>query len=533
MKTTEKLGKGNVELAKSNVKPNKIQYILNRKKSILVNRRRIDEAEYHIEKLHRDYDGKLSIVVTSDEKEFRRWSQYNFEIESILEVVWKFLGEKDVYISANGFWNNRRRLQDLRHLKAFVVDIDYYKVDKYKDLSQKEMYTLLKDKEKKFLKKVGEPSLVINSGKGLYLIWLIESAPHMALPLWQLCMEEVYKQFKDYGADPKAKDAAHVYRLCGSTNSKNGKIVQFIDFDSKKDIAVYTLDHFRTKLLPNNFEKYIPAKERENLKDKNGKLKKLQKSEIKARQVANLFTIHNLHYRRILDIVKLVDMRLGQMDGCREQTLFYYRYWNCCYKGDPITSLEATLELNSTFTDPLDTKEVIDATGSAEEYYAHWSKTFDKFCEVELKDGVKKTQRQMNNFFYKEKCFIFTSEKIIEDLNIQQEEMEGMLTLFNTKEKNRRSKDYRNKYNQIKQKEKRRNEEGRTKPEQDKYEKMAIIGEMLEQGYKQKDIVDKYGYSKGLVSMYVKELKEGTYKIEKEKTSCEAILDINIAEILA
>lgn len=526
MKTTETLDKGNVELVKSNTKPNKIQYILNRKKSILVNRRRIDEAEYHIEKLHRDYDGKLSVVVTSDEKEFRGWSQYNFEIEGILEVAWKLLGEKDVYISANGFWNNRRRLQDLRHLKAFVVDIDYYKVDKYKDLPQKEMYDLLKNKEKKFFKKVKEPSLVINSGKGLYLIWLIESAPHMALPLWQLCMEEVYKQFKGYGADPRAKDAAHVYRLCGSKNSKNGEVVHFLDFDSKKDVAVYTLDHFRLNLLPNNFEKYIPAKERDNLKDKNGKLKKMRKGEIKARQVANLFTIHNLHYRRILDIVKLVEMRSGQMDGCREQTLFYYRYWNCCYKGDTIASLESTLELNSAFTDPLDTKEVIDATRSAETYYAHWSETFEKFCEVELKEGVKKTQRQMNNFFYKEKCFIFTSEKIIEDLNIQQEEMEEMLTLFNTKEKNRRSKGYRNEWKKEKQKETLRNEEGRTSREQDKYEKMIIIAEMIEQGYKQKDIAEVVKCHKSVISRYIKELKSGEYTLEKQKEKNDFGLDI-------
>lgn len=529
MNTKEKLSKGSIETSKSNtVKPSKIPYILNRDKSTLVNRRRIDEAEYHLEKLHRDYDGKLSLIVTTNEEEFRSWNQYNFRIEELLEVVWKFLGEKDVYISANGFWNNRRRLQDLRHLKAFVIDLDYYKEDKYTELSQEEMYNLLLKKEKKFFNKIGEPSLAINSGKGLYLIWIIESAPHMALPLWQLCMNEMHKQFEKYGADPKAKDAAHVYRLSGSKNSKNGKMVKIINFDKNKDIKSYTLDHFRINLLPNNFEKYIPKAERDNLKDKNGKLKKKSKREIKARQTATLFTVHNLHHKRILDINHLVTLRNGDMEGHREQTLFYYRYWSCCFKKDTIASLEDTLELNDRFTSPLNTEEVIKATESAEEYYIHWQETFDKFCEVELKEGVKKTQRQMNNFFYKEKCFIFTNEKIIAELDIKQEEMMDMLTLFNVKEKNRRSKGYRNEWKKEKQKEKLRNEEGRTSREQEKYEKMLIISRMLERGYKQKDIVSKYGYSKGLVSMYVKELKEGKYSIEKEELTTLYIDEIDM-----
>ena len=111
-----KLIKGNTETTKisNTVKPNKIPYILNKEKSYLTNRRFIDEAEHHIEKLHRGYDGKISLIVTSDEEEFRAWSQYNFTVEELLEIAWKMLGEKDVYISANGFWNNRRRFKTFK-----------------------------------------------------------------------------------------------------------------------------------------------------------------------------------------------------------------------------------------------------------------------------------------------------------------------------------------------------------------------------------------------------------------------------------
>ena len=131
-------------------KPNKVPYILNRKINTLVNAKRIEDAENHIINLHREYDGKLAIAITSNEDTFRTWNQYSFSIEELLEVVWKFLAEKDVYISANGFWNNRRRLADLRHLKAFVIDLDYYKIEKYAKKTQEEMYSILLKKEKKF-----------------------------------------------------------------------------------------------------------------------------------------------------------------------------------------------------------------------------------------------------------------------------------------------------------------------------------------------------------------------------------------------
>ena len=170
------------------------------------------------------------------------------------------------------------------------------------------------------------------------------------------------------------------------------------------------------------------------------------------------------------------------------------------------------------FTEPLELNEVVNATASAEVYFKKWEETFDKFCEVEKKTKEKMTQRQMNNFFYKEGCFIFSSDKVIEDLSISDEEMKEMDTLFNTKEKNRRSKSYRNEWKKERQKESLRNEEGRTSREQDKHEKMIVIAEMLECGYKQKDIAERLNINKATVSKYKKELETGKYVIENSES---------------
>ena len=96
--------------------------------------------------------------------------------------------------------------------------------------------------------------------------------------------------------------------------------------------------------------------------------------------------------------------------------------------------------------------------------------------------------------------------------------MKEMDTLFNTKEKNRRSKSYRNEWKKERQKESLRNEEGRTSREQDKHEKMIVIAEMLECGYKQKDIAERLNINKATVSKYKKELETGKYVIENSES---------------
>lgn len=507
--------------------------ILNAPTRILVDENRMNDAQKHINLLHREYDGTLTLCIAQNSnEEYKDWNQYSFKPQELEQIIYKFLPYENVYITANGFWNYSRKIKDLRHLKAFVIDIDYYKVDEFKDKTQEKMWNYIKNKERYFFSKIGKPSLIINSGGGLYLIWLIESAHPNALPLWQLCIDELYKKFEKYGADSKSKDAAHVFRLCGSENNKDNKkkLVKFIELED--NIKVYDLEHFRLKLLPNNFEKYIPKKERDEFKEeiKKKKLerttKKIAKSEIKARQVANLFTLYKLHYTRVSDLEDLVKLRNFEVHKyhCREWLLFYYRYFTCCFSRDTDKALKDALDLNNTFTVPLCEREVIEATKSAESYFYDWEKTFDKLCEVEKNEGRKFSQKEVNKFFTDNKCKIYTNKKIIDDLGITNEEMTDLKTIITKKEKNYRYKPVRNEKNKNAMKKKRRNEFGRTTRDQQKHEKMIKIYEMINKGYTQKDISIACGCSTGLVSRYKKELENGTYIIEEQ---------INILEEMA
>ena len=54
--------------------------------------------------------------------------------------------------------------------------------------------------ENYFNKVIPIPNFVIDSGRGLYLILLINKLPCKALPLWKAVEEYLYNQLKQFGA---------------------------------------------------------------------------------------------------------------------------------------------------------------------------------------------------------------------------------------------------------------------------------------------------------------------------------------------
>ena len=65
-------------------------------------------------------------------------------------------------------------------------------------------------------------SLVVHSGRGVYLKWLLKSPlPQAALPRWNAVQPEIVSRgLADLGADPKARDASRVLRLVATCNTK-------------------------------------------------------------------------------------------------------------------------------------------------------------------------------------------------------------------------------------------------------------------------------------------------------------------------
>jgi hypothetical protein len=351
----------------------------------------LEEARYHAWFHHKDSDGWITVAKKTESGKFQ---QRHYKPEELAESLTEWIGE-DVFFSQNTFYKPQRQIQNLRQLKALYVDLDFY-------LFNYHPYWVLDKLEQEFYKKViPEPNIIIFSGQGIVLIWLLEPVPYKALPLWQAVQDYFLNQLKDLGGDSKAADAARVFRLAGTINSKNDAEVH----------AEYRHD-YRYELRQLQFD-YLPELEDKKKKTKGRKSK-----------VVRVHAVRSLHYARIIDLAKLVELRDYDVYGHRELFCFLYRYWLCCLLDDSDEALSSTLEFNSQFKHPLTKREVEKATKSAEKA---WAARSDKHAnEIAIQKGYPGAGYNISN------------TKLINWLDISHEEQRHLKTIIDGSEKNRR-----------------------------------------------------------------------------------------------
>ena len=373
----------------------------------------------YVNTLHKDSEGYITVA-----KMGSRWQQYYFEGINDLSINLK---GKDVYISQNTFNNKSRRLIHLKELKALYIDIDCYKVNLSKDAVK---YFLEND----LYGQIPIPNMLIDSGRGLYYIIFLENTGAEELPKWQLVERYLYEKLKDLGADNKALDATRVLRVTGTVNSKNNELVKVIDtYDYQ-----YTLNEI--------IENYIP----EIIEDRKEKQKpKGVRKKGRKKKFVSLFTLYKLYYTRFKDIKKLVEIRNYEMTGYREVTLFLLRYFMNVYHGDDDLVMEEILEINNSFTEPLEKDEVFKAT---------------------LSGATRAT----------ENVYKYSNDKLIKLLDITPLEQKQMATIISKTEKY-----YRNNKNRRNN---RRNEEGLTNKEAERIKNEKDILELKRKKYTLKQI---------------------------------------------
>lgn len=286
----------------------------------------------------------------------------------------------NTYISLNTFYSTYRRLEYIKELNTHYIDLDVYNTGFTKG------QVVMNLEENYFNRTIPRPNFIVDSGRGLYLIWKINSVPSKALPLWKAVEDYLYGVLKPFGADRKALDPTRILRIPGSINSKSESTVEILDrYD-----YIYDLREIQNNFLP-ELDENRPKK--------------------KGRPCKKVF-IHrerSLYYARIQDLVKLCEIREYDLKGHREHILFLYRYYLCYFYEDTEKALEDALELNEEFILPLHKAEATRATRSAERVYLS-----------------------------KDKQYKYKNDTLIELLEITELEQTHMCTIISNKESKRR-----------------------------------------------------------------------------------------------
>jgi hypothetical protein len=345
----------------------------------------------HIEHHHFDADGWITLARKLPSGDLE---QKHFRKEEISQKLSEWVGE-DVFFSQNTFYKPSRRIEHIRQLRALFADVDCYL------LNYTPEWVIGKIEVELIGQSIPDPNFIIHSGQGFVLIWLIEPVPVMALPLWQAVERYLAEQFKKLGGDTKATDAARIFRIDGTINSKNGAEVTV---HYRHDYR-YTLREIQSDYLPQ-----LPSR----------------KTGTKGRpsKTAHIFNTYTLHYSRLQDLVQLVKLRNYAVKGYRETICFLYRYWSCCYLEDEQEALRQTIELNAEFTEPLPEREVIRATKSAEKaWYARNNAEANRIAQERGYPGAG---------------YNISNEKLIRWLDITEDEQKQLKTIIGRKEKQRR-----------------------------------------------------------------------------------------------
>ena len=301
----------------------------------------IDESIEYIDTIHGESKGWITKAEINKNKEFSQWHYL------VGDLMKQDFDKENIYISMSTFYKPMRRIETIKEIGSLFIDLDTYNTQFTKT------QILMNLEENYFNRSIPIPNLIIDSGRGLTLVWSIEKVPYKALPLWKAVQEYLYSQLKEFGADRKALDVTRILRVPGSINSKSGTRVTILEKYEYK----YTLREIQSEFLPDLDE---------NRPKKKGRPKK----------VVYIHRERSLYQGRILDLVKLCELRNYDVKGQREIILFLYRYYLCYFYEDEQKALEDVLELNKEFIQPLSEKELIRATNSAEKVFKSKDKQY-------------------------------------------------------------------------------------------------------------------------------------------------------------
>ncbi|MDH6367850.1 MULTISPECIES: hypothetical protein [unclassified Breznakia] len=319
-------------------------------------------------KIHADADYKCKIALTKswDIESYYQKIMYDLERNRFYDRLMNidtFLGyaesiidanEEDVYFSINSFRHRKKEAEHVWHLNAIVLDFDYYKIEEFKDLNAMDMYEkVLKEKLPH------QPTAVIDSGRGLYIVYAFKNCPRRLTKTYKAIYKEFLSRFETYGMDPKAMNVTQIIRLPGSFNSKSMSTVQILEFNDTDYTISSFFDMFKYK-----HSDVITYKEKLAEKRNRSKANKVAKGVYQLtlndemRRNKNREKKSQEFFNDFRELIRIRNKN-NVHEGYREYILYLARCRVKHHKGSIDEELEIAHELNELFLTPLEEKEVI------------------------------------------------------------------------------------------------------------------------------------------------------------------------------
>ena len=183
------------------------------------------------------------------------------------------------------------------------------------------------------LEEAGEiptPTMVAQSGRGVYVFWLLRDAADPKLPvpmreataaLYRAVNSKICAYFSTLNCDPKAKNIGRFLRFPGSVHSGAGKATQYLGFykDPSRQDMTYTLEE-----LAKAFKVYEPKADPIKLPDARTKELAVDTRPASARNLVKRRGYHAQRMTIVDDLESLEKSRGGWPHGMRREALLIY-----------------------------------------------------------------------------------------------------------------------------------------------------------------------------------------------------------------
>lgn len=149
--------------------------------------------------------------------------QFSFPLRDLPEQLPEFIDRavkenKNLFISQSSFKNFNRKRSSFLSSGCLFVDLDIYTALSSRGMTKAQIINQVYQCCESF--DIPIPSMVIDSGGGLYLKWFIQHVGDYALSFWEVVQDKLCTVFESLGADNNARDISRVLRVVGSENLK-------------------------------------------------------------------------------------------------------------------------------------------------------------------------------------------------------------------------------------------------------------------------------------------------------------------------
>jgi hypothetical protein len=312
----------------------------------------------------------------------------------------------DVYIGNHSFNSHRdgRCADNVTELRGIFVDFDYYKTE-HAHLNPDAFTQLVLDSNPW----LPVPTAVVHSGRGVYFEWLFskplalnkKTAQWGYLQQWLTVQAFYVDSLVEFGADTACKDAARVFRLPETVNSKSNtkahawETGQCYEFKEIKRIAneQYKLTAPTRTLVPKTANKFKPS------------------------NVSKLFNYYSLAIARVNDIKRIATHRGGKFTDGRRMAIFAYSVESANYCRDEETLLNQV-------------------DSFIREYIAEPDNYLGN--KVSIKAVVKRFNESQQQYGEDSTRYKLRTETLINYLNVTETEQRQLKTIISGTEKYRR-----------------------------------------------------------------------------------------------